>query len=579
MNKIKIKTEKSILADIESGKYRDFYFIYNRKSTDDAENQKNSISYQKTENARFAFREKFPIAQITIEGFCVDGVISEKHSGFKENNDITFTEEGLVQYQINRPKFLKLVEFLSKGYFKGVVCLCWDRISRNKGDDTLIRKLMRNGHDICCGYGRYNKSRSGAIHMDIDGMFAQHHSRVTSEKITLTLKNAREKGICTYRAPIGYQNLGEMEHKPLDPERAPIIKQMFEYYATGDWSLSDLARYGQEQRLMTIPIRRKRTKKEMLAEEENDEIVEVEKVSKPVVKNSISRILTNPFYIGKIKNSDGKYIDSISHEALVSEELFNQVQAMLNKRKVSIHYTEKIDLPLRGIVRCASSNCERIYTPYIKKGIQYFYSRCVNGCENTHKSFNFDFIAKKVGGLISNLYFTDEEIAQMDARVGTDIALLEEKRQKELDQIERRKKKIREDLVYIRSNKLSLLKTGVYSPEALLEEENKLNDDLMALQNTEQVSDVAMHETMQDIQKLSELVKNVVPHYDFANPQEKEKIIRIIFSELYVSQDILQYKVKKGFECFENRFVASSGPYRTRTCHPLIANEVLYQMS
>ena len=76
MNKIKIKTEKSILADIESGKYRDFYFIYNRKSTDDAENQKNSISYQKTENARFAFREKFPIAQITIEGFCVDGVIS-----------------------------------------------------------------------------------------------------------------------------------------------------------------------------------------------------------------------------------------------------------------------------------------------------------------------------------------------------------------------------------------------------------------------------------------------------------------------------------------------------------------------
>ena len=415
--------------------------------------------------------------------------------------------------------------------------------------------------------------------MKIEGMFAKHDSRVTSEKITLTLKNAREKGICTYRAPIGYQNLGEMEHKPIDLERAPIIKQMFEYYATGDWSLSDLERYGKEQGLMTIPIRRKRTKQEILAEEESDERVDVEKVSQPVAKNGISRILTNPFYIGKIKNSDGKYIDSISHEAIVSEDLFNQVQSMLNKRKVSIHYTEKTDLPLRGIVRCACSNCQRIYTPYIKKGIQYFYSRCVNGCENTHKSFNFEFIAKKVGELISNLHFTDEEIDQMDARIGTDIALLEEKRQKELNHIERKKKKIREDLAYIRSNKLSLLKTGVYSPEALLEEENKLNDDLMTLQSTEQVSDVAMHETMIDVQKLSELLKDVVPYYDYANPQEKEKIIRIIFSELYISHDTLQYKVKKGFECFENRFVASSGPYRTRTCHPCFAKAVLYQMS
>ena len=167
----------------------------------------------------------------------------------------------------------------------------------------------------------------------------------------------------------------------------------------------------------------------------------------------------------------------------------------------------------------------------------------------------------------------------MDARKGTDIALLEEKRQKELNHIERKKKKIREDLAYIRSNKLSLLKTGVYSPEALLEEENKLNDDLMTLQSTEQVSDVAMHETMIDVQKLSELLKDVVPYYDYANPQEKEKIIRIIFSELYISHDTLQYKVKKGFECFENRFVASSGPYRTRTCHPCFAKAVLYQMS
>lgn len=561
MEKSEIKTEKDLINKILSGKYREFYLIYNRKSTDEVDNQKNSISYQKAENTRFAYREKLPIAMVTIKGFCADGIISEKHSGFKEDNDITITDDGLVQYRIDRPKFQKMLQFVSQGYFKGLICLCWDRISRNKGDDTLIRKLMRKGVDVRFTYAKYDKTSSGALHMDIDGMFSQHHSRVTSEKVTITTRNARGKGICTYRAPIGYLNLGEMENKPLDPERSPVIKQMFEYYATGDWSLSDLVRYTKEQGFVSVPMRRRRNRDEMLAEE--DEAIEIEKTSRPMTPNSISRILTNPFYTGKILNSDGKYIESTSHEALVGNELFNQVQSLLRKRKVSIHYTEKLDLPLRGLLRC--EQCGRVYTPYEKKGINYFNSRCIAGCSNTLKNFNFSFIEQSIGKLISNLYFTDDEIADMDARIGTDIALLEEKRQKNLDKVERQKKKIREDLSYIRSNKLLLLKTGVYTPEGLLEEETKLNGELSKLQDEEQTSDLAMHETMKDIYKLSELVKNVVLYYEFAKPHEKEEIIRIIFSELYVSQNTLKYKVKKGFECFENRFGAFCDPTGSRT--------------
>ena len=557
----KIKTEQDVLNEILSGKYSEYYLIYNRKSTDDEDNQKNSISYQKTENTRFAFREKLPIALISIQGFCADGIVSEKHSGFKEDNDVIITDEGMVQYRIDRPKFQKMLQFVSQGYFKGVICLCWDRISRNKGDDTLIRKLMRKGVDVRFTYAKYEKTSSGALHMDIDGMFAQHHSRVTSEKVTLTIRNAREKGYCTYKAPLGYLNEGSMESKPLDPFRAPIVKQIFEYYATGDWSLSDLVGYAKEQGFVTTPMRRGRTKAEMLAEE--DEVFEIEKVSRPMTQNSISRMLTNPFYIGKIRGNDGKYVESNSHEAIIDEDLFNRVQSMLNKKKVSIYYTEKLDLPLRGIVRC--EYCDRVYTPYEKKGIQYFNSRCVNGCENTFKNFNFSFIEKKIEELISNLYFTNEEISEMDSRIGTDIALLEEKRQKNIDRVERQKKKIREDLTYIRSNKLSLLKTGVYSPEALMEEEEKLNIELVVLQNQEQSSDMAMHETMKDIFKLSELLKNIVPYYKFADPREKEKIIRIIFSELHISQNTFNYKCKKGFECFENRFYALGDPTGNRT--------------
>lgn len=553
MSKLEVKNEKDYLADILSGKYRDAYLIYNRKSTDDEDNQKNSITYQRAENNRFAFKERLPVANITIKGFCSDGVVSEKHSGFKEDNNIIITDDGLVQYRIDRPKFQKMLQFVSQGYFKGLICLCWDRISRNKGDDTLIRKLMRKGVDIRFAYAQYDKTSSGALHMDIDGMFSQHHSRVTSEKVTISMRNAREKGICTYRAPIGYLNLGEMEHKPFDPERAPIIKQLFELYSTGEWSLSDLERFSKEQNFLTNPRRPRRTREEILAEED-DEAIKTEKISLPVNINHISRILTNPFYIGKIMGNEGKYIESKSHEPLISEELFDQVQIILKKKKVSIHYTEKLDIPLRGMLRC--TYCQRVYTPYIKKGIHYFNSRCVSGCINNFKNFNFKFCTENIEAIMEGLYFTDEEIEKMDAGVSTNIALLEERRAKELEQIERKKKKLREDLAYINSNKLSLLKTGVYSPEALLEEETRINEELTACQNAEQVSDIAMQETMNEVMKLSELIKNLIPYYNFANPYEKEKIIRIIFSELHVSENIFTFKCKKGFECFENRLNA-----------------------
>lgn len=556
MNQTNTKIEKDVLKDIKNGVYKEYYLIYNRKSTDEVDNQKNSISYQKLENARFAYHEKLPIASITIKGFCVNGLVSEKHSGFKENDEIFITDGGMVQYRIERPKFLQLIQYVSRGYFKGIICLCWDRISRNKGDDTIVRKLIRKSVDVRFVYAKYDKSSSGALHMDIDGMFSQHHSRVTSEKVSLTIRNAREKGVCTYRAPIGYLNEGVMEHKPFDPERAPIIKQMYELYATGDWSLSDLAGYAREHNFVTVPMRRRRTRDEMLAEE--DEVVEIQKISRPVTENHISRILTNPFYTGKILDIEGRYVKSTSHKALVNEELFDRVQTALKKKKVSIHYTEKLDLPLRGVIRC--SFCQRVYTPYTKKGIQYYNARCLKGCKNTFKNFNFSYIEKEIEKLISSLYFTDDELAEIDARIGTEMSLLEEKRHKNLESIEGKKKKIREDLKYIRINKLSLLKTGVYSPEDLINEETKLNQGLALLQSEEQVSDIAMHETMLEVIKLSELIKNVIPLYKFANPRKKEKVVRIIFSELYVSQNTLEYKVKKGFEALENHFVALGDP-------------------
>jgi site-specific DNA recombinase len=146
---------------------------------------------------------------------------------------------------------------------------------------------MKAGVDIRFTLAQYDKTGSGELHMDIDGMFAEHHSRVTREKVTLTMKSKRALGVCTYRAPVGYLNEGNMERKPHDPMRAPIVKQLFEMAATGEWSLADMARWAIAQGFTMPEMRRRRTEDEVLAEEEHDIRLEIEKISRLPTFNSI----------------------------------------------------------------------------------------------------------------------------------------------------------------------------------------------------------------------------------------------------------------------------------------------------
>ena len=549
-------TDTQVIRAIKRGAFKRSYLIYVRKSTDEANNQKNSISYQKTENGRFAERLGLPIAHVSLPGFCTHGIIAERHSGFKEGDELTITSQGVVQYRIDRPKFQQLVQFLSHGHFRGVVVLSWDRLSRNRGDDTVIRKLMRRGVDVRFAYAQYDNSSAGELHMDIDGMFAQHHSRITSEKVRLATRANRLAGKCTYRAPIGYLNTGRMDYKPLDPERAPFIKELFERYATGDWSLADLARLAMDQGIETIPVRRPRSKRELLADDAD--ITDNPKVSRPLTENHISRILSNPFYTGRLRGVDGGLVRSTSHQPLVSDRLFDDVQMKLGKRTVSRHYTNKLDLPFRGLVRCG--NCGRAYVPYRKKGHLYFRVRCAVGCSNTLKNCSLTYVADELSRVIANLVFTDEELAKIEACCATDVVQLQEEQHQQRDRRERQAKRLRSDLNYLQANRLALLRSGAYTPEALADEAERLNREIRQLGERELVSDAAMQETMADVVTITELLKTLSSGYKLANPSEQDEIARIIITELLVTQNSVEGSPQTAFKPFMNKQSAVCEP-------------------
>ena len=549
--------------DILKGKYKDYYLVYNRRSTDDVDNQKNSLTYQRRENLAFAKKQDLKIAHLSIKNFCKDGIISEKHSGFKESDELTITDDGQVKYRVARPKFHQLTHFLNQKYFKGVIALSFDRISRNKSDNAIIDKLRRNGVDVRFAYASYDNTSSGALHMDIDGMFAIHHSRVTSEKVTLATRNLRERGICTYKAPVGYLNEGDATSKPLDEKRAPIIREMFEKYESGEWTLSALARWANDIGFTMPAVRRRRTEDEIMGED-TDTATDIEAVERPVTYGQVQKILTNRFYTGYIIGVDGiGWILSNSHEPIVTIELFEKVQVKLNGKNVSQHYQSFLNHPYRKFVRCRE--CKRVYTPYPKKGTLYFGSKCQSCCPNKVPSFNVNLLEERIAKIISQLHFTKNEIAEFEARLKTDVAVLEGRRTKEIEQMDRKKRKVREDLKYLRENKLTLLRFGTYTAQDYIKEEKSLHEQLTELQIEESISDEAMHETIKEIVQLSELLENIVPYYEFANTEEREKIARIIFSELYMDENTLHFKLTTGMKPFEYRLYAICDPTENRT--------------
>lgn len=553
--------EDKVLKEIEDGKYKSCYLIYNRKSTDDTDNQKNSLEYQQNENIKFIKKERLPLASVTIKGLFTNGVVSEKHSSFKEDDVMVFNNDGSITFAIERPKFYKMVEYLNKKLFKGVVFLSWDRASRNGTDSTVVKKLIKNGVDIRFSLATYDKTSSGALHMDIDGMFSEHHSRVTSEKVSITLNKNREAGKCSYPAPVGYTNEGNVDWKPFDPVRAPFVKRFFELADEG-WSLADIAKWANEEGF-TMPPRRKRRGRYEIELDEDDTLEDTrEQIPHPVRYTTIQPILRNRFYIGYFLGDNREWLKSNSHEALVSIELFERVQIKLTKKNKSKHYDKPLDYAFRGIFICDA--CKRSYNPYPKKGILYCALKCQVGCKNSNKNFNVKkFANNKIKELIEKLTFTKEELAEFDTNLGKDIGIFEKKRITEIESKERKKKKLREELAYLRENKITLLNVGTYSPEELKAEQEKLEAGISLLMNEEQISEEVMREVIKDVEIISELLKNVTVYWDFADLYEKDEIVRIIFSELSIFENELKYKLNTGFKPFENRFVSSCAQERT----------------
>jgi site-specific DNA recombinase len=120
-----------------------------------------------------------------------------------------------------------------------------------------------------------SRSHEKFIH-GIKVLMAKNYIDNLSEETKKGMLEKAEEGEFPAYAPLGYLHDKPNKTIEIDPERAPIIRQMFEQYATGKFSIRRLEVQAARQGLTT-------------------------QKDHPVARSSVAQILKNPFLYGRLR--------------------------------------------------------------------------------------------------------------------------------------------------------------------------------------------------------------------------------------------------------------------------------------
>ena len=263
--------------------------------------------------------------------------------------DKVFVEEGESAKTANRTQFQKALAYCreNKGKVKWLVVYAVSRFARNSHDHLATRAFLGSvGVNLRSVTEPFDESSQGKLMESILASFAQFDNDMKADRTVAGMKEAFQAGKWTFRSPLGYLNGDGKPGSPSliqDPERGSLVKQAFELYATGLHTTQKVLEMVTAAGLQT-------------------------RRGKPVPKQTFTQLLRNPVYAGWVQVESWGDRQRGDFEPMVSQELFDTVQAVLSGRSVSVtpHLRSHPDFPLRHFVKCGC--CGKPLTASWSKG-------------------------------------------------------------------------------------------------------------------------------------------------------------------------------------------------------------------
>src|SRR5256885_5787350 len=141
-----------------------------------------------------------------------------------------------------RKRFNEMVHFFEhNGNPRCLIVEKTDRLYRNFRDCVTLEDLEVEIHLAKEGQVIEKNARSQAKLMHgLQVVIARNYIDNLREEVRKGMREKAEQGIYPSRPPLGYRN-NKLEHTiEIDSQNAPFAKRIFELYATGNYSLSEL---------------------------------------------------------------------------------------------------------------------------------------------------------------------------------------------------------------------------------------------------------------------------------------------------------------------------------------------------
>ncbi len=308
------------------------HVIYARKSTESDDRQILSIDSQVHELKALALRR----------GFEVDEVLTEARSAKAPG----------------RPVFSGLMKRIGRGEIGSVLCWKMDRLARNHLDTGHVLQALADG--MLAGVITPEREYTADGNDRFLGSFELGMATKFIDDLRVNVKRGNRaryhQGWPTWRPPIGYleDHTGPTTVIVQDPERFPLVRQMWDHLLSGRMNPMQIARWADSEGLRTRKTARQG--------------------GKPLCFQAVFRLFANPFYMGLIRLRSGESYKG-SHEPMLTPAEFEDAQVILGlpgRSPVTRHA-----FAYAGLLRCSLCGKTLVPEEHIKSsGRRFVYYRC-----------------------------------------------------------------------------------------------------------------------------------------------------------------------------------------------------------
>lgn len=309
-------------------------------------------------------------------------------------------DEGKSGGNMNRAGIQEIKRLVLENRINAVYTLHNDRIARNTMDYLVFRQLLRDRGVSLVSIQQPMLNDDSATGRTMDTMMASFNEMsrlVTSDKVKATLYAKAQEGYFPTMVPHGYKSIENPDKgasrlaKKIavpDPLTAHAVREAFRLYATGLYSVYDIADFMIEQGVQG-------------------------RLGAKLAANRVYDLLRNRFYIGeihwgKIHNVNGK------HEALIDKRTFETVQHVLEMSNKKACRRRKYQWQLSGFLWCERHDRRYCAEWHLKKKKAYYHCPNRTGCgKYMEQVFAEDTVAEK----FKDLEFSDEFMAMVIEKV------------------------------------------------------------------------------------------------------------------------------------------------------------------